>query len=323
MPAKRKSASKLPPPVGVVGLGLMGSSIAACLLAAGHPVAGVALTPREAAAGRRRVRRHLEELRREKLLKGSVAGAMKRLTASADYATLKDAVFVIESIVENLAAKRKVLQGVEAVVAPGALIGSNTSALPISVLQAACKRPGRVLGIHWAEPAHITRFMEIVCGDKTRLACARKAVALAEGWGKEPSLLKRDIRGFIANRCMYACFREAFHLVESGYCTIEDVDRSLRNDVGWWMTFAGPFRYMDLTGVPAYAAVMKDLWPTLSRRASVPKLIRRVVRAGGKGVANGRGFYRYTRKEARAWEAAFWRFNCEIRKLALKYGEKR
>ena len=73
-------------------------------------------------------------------------------------------------------------------------------------------------------------------------------ISLAETWGKEPSLLKRDIRGFITNRIMYAMIREAFYLVENGYATVEDVDRSLRNDLGYWITFAGPFRFMDITG---------------------------------------------------------------------------
>ena len=103
--------------------------------------------------------------------------------------------------------------------------------------------------------------MEIICGEHTRPVYAERALALARRWGKEPSLLRRDVRGFITNRVMYAMLREAFHLVESGVASVADVDRSLRNVLGYWITFAGPFRYMDLTGVPAYAAVMKDLFP--------------------------------------------------------------
>jgi 3-hydroxybutyryl-CoA dehydrogenase len=133
--------------------------------------------------------------------------------------------------------------------------------------------------------------------------------------------LRRDVRGFITNRCMYALLREAFHLVESGYARIEDVDRSLRNDFGYWITFAGPFRYMDLTGIPAYAAVMKDLFPELKCSREVPSLMRKVVSSGARGVSNAKGFYRYTPAQARRWEKLFLKFSYEIRALAQKYPE--
>jgi 3-hydroxybutyryl-CoA dehydrogenase len=145
--------------------------------------------------------------------------------------------------------KRKAsIKKLETVLSPTAIIGSNTSAIPVTVLQSGLQYPERVLGIHWAEPAHITRFMEVICGKDSQLEYAYKMVELAESWGKEPSLLKKDIRGFITNRIMYAMLREAFYLVENGYATMEDVDRSLRNDLGYWITFAGPFRFMDSDG---------------------------------------------------------------------------
>src|SRR5215472_4510229 len=152
----------------------------------------------------------------------------------------------------------------EKVVPSETLIGRNTSAIPPTELQRGARRPQRILGIHWGEPAHLTRFMEIICGGSTLPAHAERAVELAYHWGKEPSLLCKDVPGFITNRIMYAMLREAFYLVEAGYATIADVDRSLRNDLGYWITFAGPFRFMDLTGIPAYEAVMRDLLPDLS-----------------------------------------------------------
>ena len=120
---------------------------------------------------------------------------------------------------------------------------------------------------------------------------------------------------------MYAMLREALHLVESGYATIADVDRSLRNDYGYWMTFAGPFRYMDLTGVPAYAAVMRGLFPELDCGKKVPRLMKKLVKSGGRGVANAKGFYRYTPAQAQRWEELFLKFSYEIRGLAQKYPE--
>ena len=92
-----------------------------------------------------------------------------------------------------------------------------------------------------------------------------------------------------------------------------------RNNAGYWMTLVGVFRWMDLTGVPAYDTVMKDLFPTLSNQTTVPALIDNIVKQGGRGVANGKGFYDYTEEEAKLWEETFRTFSYEIRALALKY----
>src|SRR5579862_6952278 len=118
-------------PVGVVGLGLMGSSVAACLLAAGHPVSGIARNARDAASGRARVLRHLREMRHEGLLKANLNDVAARFGASNDYSTLKNCRFVAESVFEDLRSKRKVIRDIERVVANDAIIGTNTSALPI------------------------------------------------------------------------------------------------------------------------------------------------------------------------------------------------
>jgi 3-hydroxybutyryl-CoA dehydrogenase len=302
-------------------MGLMGTSIAACLLIAGHPVAAVDSNPARCRQARARLREHLQDARREGLLQATPAQVLERFTVSGDFAVLASCQLVIESVFEDLQAKRRVIRQVEDVVSPRALIGSNTSSLPITQLQKGARHPERVLGIHWGEPAHILRFMEIICGQGTAPAFARRALALARRWGKEPSLVRRDIRGFITNRIMYAMLREAFHLVESGYATVEDVDRSCRNDYGFWITLAGPFRYMDLTGIPAYAAVMKGLLPELSCHKKVPALMKKTVRSGALGVANARGFYRYTPAQARRWEKLFLKFSYDIRALAQKYPE--
>jgi len=309
-------------PIGVVGLGLMGNSIMACLLAAGHPVVGVT----RRLARRRNTRRHLHsllrEMKREKLLSADPTRVLEELRIAEDYAELRPCQVVIESVLEDVQVKHEVFRKIEAEVPPEAIIGSNTSAIPVTALQKGASHPERFMGIHWGEPAHVLRFMEIICGEQTDLRYVERAKALAERWGKEPSIVRRDIRGFLTNRCMYALMREAFYLVESGYATVEDVDRSLRNDLGYWITLAGPFRFMDLTGVPAYLRVMKDLLPELCCSKEVPALIRNVVDNGGLGVANAQGFYEYSPQEARRWEKRFLRFSYDIRALARKYSER-
>jgi 3-hydroxybutyryl-CoA dehydrogenase len=316
---KNRAKLKSRPPAGVVGMGLMGTSIAACLVAAGHRVGCVETDSAKVRTAPKRLLRLLEDSSHEGFLAEAPSTALDRVTISGDFSVLADAAVIIESTVEDLVVKQNVIADVENVVSVRALIGSNTSAIPVSELQREAKHPERILGLHWAEPANITRFMEVICGARTAPVYATRAMQLARSWGKEPSLLRKDIRGFITNRIMYAMLREAFHLVEAGYASVEDVDRSLRNDMGYWITFAGPFRFMDLTGIPAYAAVMKDLLPDLDSSTQIPRLMQKMVRSGARGVSNAKGFYRYTPAQAKRWEELFLEFSHQIRRLAEQY----
>lgn len=306
---------------GVVGMGLMGTSISACLLMAGHRLYCVESDPSRLKTAHRRLLTLLKEAEAQGVSSFHPSVLIKRVTISRDLSGLKDVEIVIESTVEDSAIKRKVIGEIEKAVTSTTLIGTNTSAIPVTDLQADAQHPERIIGLHWAEPAHITRFMEIICGKDTSVASAQRAVRLARKWKKEPSLLRKDIRGFIANRIMYAMLREAFHLVDSGFASVADVDRSMRNDLGYWITFAGPFRFMDITGIPAYAAVMKDLLPDLSCTKEVPQLMQKVVRSGARGLSNSKGFYRYTPAQAQRWEKLFMDFTYQIRDLAEKYPE--
>jgi 3-hydroxyacyl-CoA dehydrogenase len=307
---------------GIVGMGLMGSSIAACFLAGGHTVAAVEIDAVKRRKAPHQVFSLLEGLRKEHLLKTAPREILQRLTVSDNYSVLQHSDIVVECVTEDLNIKRDVINKIEQVVSPDTIIGSNTSAIPPTQLQQGALHPQRILGTHWAEPAHITRFMEIICGKDTLAVYAERAVALTRQLGKEPSLLRKDVRGFITNRVMYAMLREAFHLVESGVASIADVDRSLRNDLGYWITFAGPFRFMDLTGIPAYRAVMRDLLPDLDCSQQVPALMERLVESGAHGVANAKGFYNYTPAQAKRWEDRFLKFSYDVRALARKYPEE-
>ncbi len=309
-------------PAGVVGLGLMGQSVVACLLAAGHPVVAITRRADRDSEMRGHIRSLLRQLREEGIVQTNPEAVMRDLVITGDYAALSDCRVVVETVIEDAAAKKEVLRLVEGAVPSTCLIGSNTSAIPVTRLQEGTLHPERIVGIHWAEPAHVTRFLEVICGTASAPEYVEYALQLAELWGKEPTLVRRDLRGFIANRLMYAMMREAFHIVEAGYGTMEDVDRSARNDMGWWLTFAGPFRFMDLTGIPAYAAVMRDLLPDLSRSTEVPELMQRTVASGALGVSNGRGFYPYTTPQAERWEEMFLKFSYEIRALAVKYSRE-
>jgi 3-hydroxybutyryl-CoA dehydrogenase len=306
-------------PAAIVGLGLMGCSITACLLMAGHPVIAIAPVPEDMKTARPRIQGHLERSFKEGITSRTPEELLSALTITEDYGMLKGCRLVIECTLENVEIKRNVYAKIEEQVGDETVITSNTSAIPISILQQETRLPSRFLGLHWAEPSHTTRFLEIICGDQSDIHQAEWLYELSHLWGKEPTLVRKDIRGFITNRLMYAMYREAFNLVENGYATVEDVDRACRNNAGYWMTLVGVFRWMDLTGVAAYHNVMKDLFPTLSNKTEVPKLIDDIVKSGGKGVSNAHGFYEYTAEEAELWKETFEEFSYEIRRLALKY----
>jgi 3-hydroxybutyryl-CoA dehydrogenase len=305
--------------VGVVGLGLMGSSITTCMLIAGHKVVAVAPMPDDLQTALPRIREHLQKSYQQALLDQEPDVYLSNLTITQDYGLMKNCQLVIECTIEDIDIKKSVYAKIEAAVPNDTIITSNTSAIPISTLQRTTQFPNRFVGLHWMEPSHTTRFLEIICGDLTDLPKAEWLYALAHSWNKEPTLVRKDIRGFINNRLMYAMYREAFYLVENGYATVEDIDRACRNCAGYFMTFVGIFRWMDLTGVPAYHAVMQELFPTLNNQTQVPKLIDDVVKAGGKGVSNAKGFYDYTPQEAQLWKETYEEFSYEIHRLASRY----
>ncbi len=310
-------------PIGLVGLGLMGQGIATCLLAYGHEVIAYNRTASRAEASLQHIAETLREMVRRRIVSArAVRGWRKRYRLVRALSDLAPCRFVIESVKEDLELKRRIYDELEDAVRARTVISSNTSSIPITLLQEGRKRPERFIGMHWGEPVQVMRYLEIIPGKHTGPRAVRLAKQLGESCGKEPTILKQDIRGFLSNRMMYAMIREAFYLVERGVATLADVDRSFRNDIGWWATIAGPFRWMDLTGIPAYAAVMEGLLPELCHSTEVPELMKKAVARGAEGVSNRKGFYRYDKASAEAWSQAWVDFTYDLRKLVEKY-EKR
>ncbi|MDN3688775.1 3-hydroxyacyl-CoA dehydrogenase family protein [Cyclobacterium jeungdonense] len=306
---------------GVVGLGLMGSSIAVALTIAGHPVRAVAPLKNELTAARKTIRQLLQHAAGSGLLQHSPEYYLNRMTLSEDFKILKNCSLVQECVVEDKAIKAAVYEKISAHTREQAVISSNTSAIPVSLLQELVPDPGRFLGIHWAEPAYLTRFMEITRGRQTRDSVASWVVDLAHCWGKEPTFLQKDIRGFVTNRLMYAVYRELFTLVAAGETTMEDADKAFRYDAGSWMSFMGLFERMDQLGLEDFLETFSRLFPELGNASEVPEIMQQIVRNKARGTQEARGLYAYTPEGAAAWENAFAEFNKEIYHLADRYQE--
>jgi 3-hydroxybutyryl-CoA dehydrogenase len=307
--------------VAIIGMGLLGRGIAACFLGHGFQVVALA----------RNAQRHAEAFKQIEIMIGELVDLAgfdpalrqnwsSRLTQAIGFEALRGCSLIVESVIEDVAVKNDVLAAVEAQVDPRAVIASNSSAIPMSELQRRMKHPERLIGMHWAEPAHATRFLELIRGVHTNESTLQTTSELARRLGKEPSLCQKEIPGFIVNRIGYAMYRETLNLLESGVADVETIDRSVRNALGLWATLCGPFRWIDLTGGPElYLKAMKPVLPTLSKADEVSGRMRELAESGARGIINGRGFFNYTPEEARHWEELYRRHAWRVAKLHNEY----
>ncbi|MBL7734219.1 MAG: 3-hydroxyacyl-CoA dehydrogenase family protein [Chitinophagaceae bacterium] len=305
--------------IGVVGIGLMGSSIVVNLLLAGHKVKAIAPIREDYLLAPERIKDNLAHAAKFGLLTCPEQYYYSRLTISEDYEELRDCRMVAECVMERSHIKNNVYARIVKAVDKETIIASNTSAIPISSLQKMVDYPERFMGVHWAEPAYATRFLEIVPGENTDPENIEWMFQLAYLWKKEPILLKKDIRGFITNRLMYSVYREAFSLVSSGRATFEEIDKAFRYDAGSWITLMGIFRRMDFIGLHDLDKIFNNIFPLLSNSESIPPVMEEMIAADARGVHNAKGLYPYTEEEIKAWNDAFALFNKDIYHLTEEY----
>lgn len=307
--------------VAVVGLGLLGRGIVACFLGHGFRVVGFGRSQQSHERAREYIGRGLQEMVDYAGFDESILTDWKSRYQETDrYDNWGECDLVVESIAEDTAAKHEIYDQIERFVGSTVPIASNTSSIPISELQDGRGHPERFLGMHWFEPAHATRFLELVPGVETSSATMEAAVQIAKRCGKEPSVLNKDLPGFIVNRMGYALYREALNLLEMGVADAETIDRSFRNAIGVWSTVFGPFGWMDLTGGPKlYGACMERVLPTLSGRTELPNPIKQLTAEDALGVTNGHGFYEYTAEEARQADELFHKHAWKARALMNHY----
>jgi 3-hydroxybutyryl-CoA dehydrogenase len=311
--------------VGVAGLGLLGRGIVACFLAHGFHVIGFTQRPETHEQARRYISTAIQDLiARADFPARFNSDWQDRYRQVSALADLGSCDFVIESVVEDVTVKQEVFDQLEAVLPFDIPIASNTSSIPVTLLQNGRKNPERFLGMHWAEPAHATRFLELIRGEQTADVPFNTAAALAIRIGKEPSLVQKDVPAFIANRLAYAMYREAVHMLEMKVADVETIDRSFRNSVGLWATVCGPFRWMDLTGGPAsYGKALESVLPSLCSDIELQETLQTFIAKDAFGTATGEGFYKYSEGETRDWGELMREHAWTVRDLMSRYFPQR
>jgi 3-hydroxybutyryl-CoA dehydrogenase len=261
----------------VVGAGLMGRRIAGVLASAGLDVA---ITDANS-----------EILCAAAAEASQVAGAARgSVTAVADMAAaVQDADLIIEAIIENLAIKQSLFERL-AVLAPRAVLATNTSVLPVGAVTERVDDGGRAIGTHWWNPPDLIPIVEVVPSERTAPATVERIMALLTHAGKLPVQVGRDVPGFIGNRLQHALWREAIALVAEGVCDAKTVDLVVRNTIGLRLATLGPLENADYIGLDLTLAIHDAVLPSLNRDPQPSPLLRELVAAGQLGARSGHGF---------------------------------
>jgi 3-hydroxybutyryl-CoA dehydrogenase len=278
--------------VAVVGAGLMGAGIAQVSALAGLDVVLRDVTDEALRRGVAGIESSLARLAAKgKLAEPDAAAALDRITTTLDLDAAADADIVIEAIFEDIDAKRELFAALDELVGPDAVLASNTSAIPITQLAAAAKRPERVVGTHFFSPVPMMALCELVRGYKTSDETLARARAFAEGVGKTCIVVNRDVAGFVTTRLIAALANEAVRLLESGVASAEDIDTACKLGFGHAM---GPLATLDLTGVDIMLHATGNIYrDTGDPKFAPPELLQRMASAGDLGRKSGRGFYGY------------------------------
>jgi len=279
---------------------MMGPGITLMLALAGHTVTLYGRTAESLTRGVGAVDRSLEVLRGEDLVTPSAAAeARRRINASTDLAAaVGQATFVFESVAEDLELKQQLFAEVERLVAADTILASNTSGLPITRIAERMERPERAATTHFWNPPHLMPLVEIVKGERTSddtLARLRDVLADA---GKRVVVVRKDVPGQLGNRLLHALFREAFHMVQEGVATIEDVDTALKYGPGLRFPAYGLLEHADMVGLDMMLSIDSYLFGALSNMTQPPEFVRELIARGDLGAKTGRGLYDWTQRSA-------------------------
>ena len=277
--------------VGVAGAGLMGAGIAQVSAQAGYQVSLYDVDERSLERGVQAIAASLGKLSAKGALSEDTDAVLGRIEPTTSLGDLGHVFIAVEAVFEQVEVKQEVFRALDAVLAPEAVLASNTSSLPITQLAAVTGRPERVVGTHFFSPVPLMQLCELVRGLQTSDETLAIARTFAERLGKTCVVVNRDIAGFVTTRLITALIVEATRLVESGVASAEDVDTACRLGFGHPM---GPMETLDLVGIDVMVSAADNIAAeTPGDTFAVPQVLRTMVEARTLGRKTGQGFYRY------------------------------
>ena len=269
----------------------MGSGIAQTCAAAGFNVLLMELADAPLRKGMAAIERSLDTfVTKQKLSAADGAATLARIRPTTNVKDLKDCDLIIEAIIENMDAKLALFGALDDLLAPHAIICSNTSSLCVIEMAAGTKRADRIAGLHFFNPVPIMKLVEVVQTIATSKETLETVYAFAKTLGKDPVLAK-DTPGFIVNRLLIPYLLYAIRIYEQGVASREDIDKSMKLGCGYPM---GPLELLDFVGLDTTYYIAQIMFDELKDPImAAPTLLRRMVVAGQFGRKSGKGFYDY------------------------------
>lgn len=279
--------------VAVIGCGTMGAGVAHVAAQHGYEVTVVEAGPAAAEAAVRRVGDSLQRtVTRGRLTQAEAAAALDRVTMTTDLEAVADADLVIEAVFEDVALKCEVLGNVDRITAPGVMIASNTSTIPLVILAGATRRPESIVGCHFFNPVPAMKLVEVI---KTPTSLPEQVTAFvdfATALGKAPVVVN-DVPGFVGNLLIVPYLLDAIRAFERGVADRESIDQVIKLGFNHPM---GPFALSDLIGLDIVHDMAASMYEEYKDpRYAPPPLLKQYVRLGWLGRKSGRGFYAYDR----------------------------
>jgi len=271
--------------IAILGGGLMGHGIAQVFACAGH-VVHITDPVAEARAGiLARIEANLSDLGHDSraLARIEVVDTLQACVAGAD--------FVIEAAPENLELKQEIFADVERAAPPAAILASNTSVIPITLIMSQVTNKSRALGTHWWNPPYLVPLVEVIRTDQTSDEAMAATIDLLRRIGKAPVEVKKDVPGFVGNRLQHALWREAIALIADGVCDAKTVDDVVKSSFGARLAVLGPIENADLVGIDLTRAIHGYVLPALDRATEPSPCLDRLIAEGRLGFKSNRGFH--------------------------------
>jgi 3-hydroxybutyryl-CoA dehydrogenase len=280
--------------IAVIGAGLMGHGIAQVFALHGHAVAIHDPAPASLASVKERIATNLRDL-------GQDLMAAERVTPTTSLAdTVREADFIVEAALENLALKQALFAEIENAAKPSAILASNTSVIPITKIMEGLRDRSVALGTHWWNPPYLVPLVEVIGTPWTSQAAIDFTMMLHKAVGKTPVHVKKDVPGFVGNRLQHALWREAIALVEHGVCDAETVDTVIKASFGRRLAVLGPLENADLVGTDLTLAIHETVLPAIESRPGPSPYLEKLVAEKKLGMKSGEGFRTWTPEQQTA-----------------------